>query len=506
MSAISDENVKQRIIVVGAVKNKETAVEGNLGRLQGKEHAGYEVAYFSQCGKRVDVVAPGVDIYSSVKGGYGKLDGTSMASPHVAGVARLIFSVRPDIQADKVKDIIRESAVGSYGKEGYGLVNAANAVEMALEFADVDEKAEQIPEETDEETAEKIEEISETKLVKKCVTWYNTEGVQESKTEFTYDTYGNMIKKSYYKGDVYIESEYEYNNEGKKIKGVDYIISDGGVRNFTYDEYGNESYFILYDEESVIVEGQWTYEYNENGNPIKGDMYDGNGVLLEKFTFEYDTEGNVILYTNWNQNGKLNYMIEDEFDSRGIVTKETQYWGENTASLQDQCHIRTQGKDENTYIYTVYDMGGEVMSWYEVEYMEIGVFSENEESTILKEDYQQAYIEFAQNYVTVWSESDAPMVYKLAYIDADEVPELLIIGNDCHACGPEIFTYREGEVKPVLNENEYNSYGSNGSMSYAEKTGLFYGYFSGMDGTYYTFYEMCGDRAEKENPLLWKEI
>ena len=53
-----------------------------------------------------------------------------MASPHVTGVVGLIFSAKPDIDADLVKKIIIDSAEGSYGTEEYGLVNAKNAVEM----------------------------------------------------------------------------------------------------------------------------------------------------------------------------------------------------------------------------------------------------------------------------------------------------------------------------------------------------------------------------------------
>lgn len=135
LGAITDESVLKRIIIVGAAENLGTHKEGGFFGIGGtKVHDGYTIAAFSQCGERVDVIAPGVDIHSTVKNGYGKMSGTSMASPHVAGVVGLIFSANPDISADAVKEIICNSATGEYGSEKYGLVNAENAVEAALDY------------------------------------------------------------------------------------------------------------------------------------------------------------------------------------------------------------------------------------------------------------------------------------------------------------------------------------------------------------------------------------
>ena len=70
-------------------------------------------AGFSNYGKQeVDVFAPGVRIYSTIPGGntYGNAQGTSMASPVVAGVAALILSYFPDLSAEQVKYVIEKSA------------------------------------------------------------------------------------------------------------------------------------------------------------------------------------------------------------------------------------------------------------------------------------------------------------------------------------------------------------------------------------------------------------
>ncbi len=52
----------------------------------------------------VDLAAPGKGIWSTVPGGYARFDGTSMASPHVAGAAALIWSKYPGLSSSQVRD------------------------------------------------------------------------------------------------------------------------------------------------------------------------------------------------------------------------------------------------------------------------------------------------------------------------------------------------------------------------------------------------------------------
>jgi cell wall-associated protease len=70
-------------------------------------------ASFSNYGKKeVDVFAPGTRIYSTVPGGnnYRNLQGTSMASPVVAGLAALVLSYNPQLTAAQLKWVIEKSA------------------------------------------------------------------------------------------------------------------------------------------------------------------------------------------------------------------------------------------------------------------------------------------------------------------------------------------------------------------------------------------------------------
>lgn len=95
-----------------------------------------QMAYFSNNGVRtVHVAAPGVDVYSAVLGGrYQKMSGTSMATPHVAGVAALIKSALPDATAAQIRSRIlngvdRSSYWATRVQSG-GRINAFNSLEV----------------------------------------------------------------------------------------------------------------------------------------------------------------------------------------------------------------------------------------------------------------------------------------------------------------------------------------------------------------------------------------
>ncbi|WP_028504928.1 S8 family serine peptidase [Ruminococcus sp. FC2018] len=92
ISAEKHKNVYDRIIVVGNMNEK------------------YRAANSSNAGNRVDVFAPGEKIFSTLPDNkYGVKYGTSMASPHIAGICADIWSINNELTGAEVKSIVLRS-------------------------------------------------------------------------------------------------------------------------------------------------------------------------------------------------------------------------------------------------------------------------------------------------------------------------------------------------------------------------------------------------------------
>lgn len=93
---------------------------------------------FSSWGNHVAIAAPGIEIWSTTRGGgYGAWWGTSVASPVTAGVVALMMAANPKLSNTEVEKLLYASArdLGTAGRDkyyGYGLVDAEAAVGAAL--------------------------------------------------------------------------------------------------------------------------------------------------------------------------------------------------------------------------------------------------------------------------------------------------------------------------------------------------------------------------------------
>lgn len=144
---ISVQDVLDSYLVVGAVDKK-------------KKNGTWQLANFSNYGKTITVCAPGGDVFSTtvmggLNGNYANDSGTSMAAPIVAGITAMVWSTNLDMSSGTVKNIIQQTAdiaVSSRRKAdngSYYMINAAKAVEFALDYTPInlEDKQTDIPSE-----------------------------------------------------------------------------------------------------------------------------------------------------------------------------------------------------------------------------------------------------------------------------------------------------------------------------------------------------------------------
>lgn len=115
-------SVYSRIIVVGSCRL------GNDGEDM------FVMSDFSNAGERVDVFAPGEQIFSTIdeESYTDEMSGTSMAAPHVAGVAAMVWSANNTLTGVEVKDIIVKKPRADF--DGFRVVDAERSVAEALDI------------------------------------------------------------------------------------------------------------------------------------------------------------------------------------------------------------------------------------------------------------------------------------------------------------------------------------------------------------------------------------
>ena len=352
-NGIEDEEIEDMIIVVGAVRN---AGAHSMTRCN---HVGYEVAEYSSRGSRVDVLAPGGDadsgmyadagIYSTVADGiigYGYKIGTSMAAPHVAGVAAMIFGIDPTFTAKEVKDIITSTATGSYEtgfenqKHSCGLLNAKLAVEKAIELRDKKEK-----EQAENASSDELTGKHRYKIFYDTLTWEEARAACEAK--------GGHLATITSEKEQYLLELSNDKNQNLWIGG--YKNADGQWcwvtgEPWTYENWGdgepNNSSNVVAGESCVAM---WPEKWNDLAN---GNIYEQSGYICE--WEESDSESDAVNDGYTGHVYEFYTLPEPEWESGPITWEQAErrceWKGGHLAVIESQA--------ENDYLCTAMKQKG----------------------------------------------------------------------------------------------------------------------------------------------------
>lgn len=298
--AIENETAANRIIVVGAAESVD--VSNNT----------FGLARYSCGGERVDIIAPGSDIYSTVAGKwfnlfgatsyYSNMSGTSMASPMVAGVAALIYSANENLNGEQVKEIICDTASGIYSDiytedsdSYYGLLNAGAAVREAADYA-----------------SNNNSQIENDLYAQKCKEYLDTYGQPEI---VTWDS-GYAYEISYLRGFCFADL-LDFNGDGNDELLVAYCAS-------SKDEDG-------YLPSATYMIDLWTIRNSELEKLFSNEGFGTNGGCISLFLSEYDGKWHIV---HGSSDGFCYYYVQG-YDKNGEITLTSIETGDRTTGAID---------------------------------------------------------------------------------------------------------------------------------------------------------------------------
>jgi subtilisin len=95
-----------------------------------------KIASFTNRSDHIDIYAPGDNIVSAwLRGTHREMSGTSMATSHVSGAVALLLALKPGLSPDRIKSILKESAVPFKKGKAPGIAGELDVVRM-LKTAD----------------------------------------------------------------------------------------------------------------------------------------------------------------------------------------------------------------------------------------------------------------------------------------------------------------------------------------------------------------------------------
>lgn len=239
----------------------------------------------SACGEGLELMAPGENIISSgIFGGVCGVSGTSMAVPHVVGIASVLMELNPEMPAEYIRALMNYSAnlCGEPKVYGNGIVDLQYAMQINKKFKKTYEK---YPKMLSKNEAKKQKQID--KFWKEVTTT-----IPENKKAIEVFSGLEVVEGLWLKD----ESKYSGNTHSVLTEdGVDYT-----EMSFTTDQMTILTYACGYpDAENSGLSGAGKpyhghlWRYNSSYNPIGNSNYIANYIFLTKVALAYGNAASI---------------------------------------------------------------------------------------------------------------------------------------------------------------------------------------------------------------------
>lgn len=197
------------------------------------------------------------------------------------------------------------------------------------------------------------------------------------------------------------------------------------------------------------------------------------GILKGKDFFVNCERDMVYKYWANENNGRYadyEKSITTVFIDTNEITLKMAFLDDNEEEIADPFYINAHLEEKDGRLYWAFDYWG-----YDLSYLS------RKPPQLVEAEWKEAYREFLLHYV------GAPKPhFNLAYIDEDDIPELIIMDDDSHAASGDVYMYYEGEV--VFIEH----YGTYGGFPFVTKGNYILSGGSGM-GVEYVSYHIIED-------------
>lgn len=227
--------------------------------------------------------------------------------------------------------------------------------------------------------------------------------------------------------------------------------------------YAMSAYEVMWSMKYVFGTDAYTIADLNAIGTIKGADYFVNSE--RDMVYKYWANENYGRYADYEKS------ITTVFIDTNEITLKMAFLDDNGEEISDPFYIHAYLEEKDGKLYWAFDYWG-----YDLSYLS------RKPPQPIEAEWKEAYRGFLLNY-----EGESDLVeprFNLAYIDEDDIPELIIMDDDFHAASGDVYMYYEGEVVFI------HSYGQYGGFPFVTKGNYIMSGFSGMGEEYASYHKI----------------